>query len=84
MFTDIEGSTKGAMTERPGDRRGQEVLRTHNAIVRQQVAAIEGFEVKSQGDGFASWWYFPAPGGPWGAPSHVYLQSVGAGLGYSI
>ncbi len=50
MFTDIEGST--AMTERLGDRRAQEVLRTHNAIIREQVGANEGFEVKSQGDGF--------------------------------
>ena len=50
MFTDIEGST--AMTERLGDTRAQEVLRTHNAIIRQQVAAHQGFEVKSQGDGF--------------------------------
>ena len=50
MFTDIEGSTE--MTERLGDRRAQEVLRVHNAIVREQVGAFGGFEVKSQGDGF--------------------------------
>ena len=50
MFTDIEGST--AMTERLGDLRAQEVLRVHNAIIREQVGANEGFEVKSQGDGF--------------------------------
>ena len=50
MFTDIEGST--AMTERLGDQRAQDVLRTHNAIIREQVGANEGFEVKSQGDGF--------------------------------
>ena len=50
MFTDIEGST--AMTERLGDARAQEVLRVHNAIIREQVAAHDGFEVKSQGDGF--------------------------------
>ena len=40
------------MTERLGDQRAQDVLRIHNAIVRQQVAAHHGFEVKSQGDGF--------------------------------
>ncbi len=40
------------MTERLGDARAQEVLRIHNAIIRQQVAAHQGFEVKSQGDGF--------------------------------
>ena len=50
MFTDIEGST--AMTERLGDQKAREVLRIHNAIIRQQVAAHQGFEVKSQGDGF--------------------------------
>ncbi len=50
LFTDIEGST--AMTERLGDQRWLELLRAHNAIVREQVAAHGGFEVKSQGDGF--------------------------------
>ena len=50
LFSDIEGST--AMTERLGDQRWLEVLREHNAIVREQVAAHEGFEVKSEGDGF--------------------------------
>ena len=50
LFTDIEGST--AMTERLGDHRAQEILHAHNRIVREQVAAHGGFEVKSQGDGF--------------------------------
>jgi class 3 adenylate cyclase/tRNA A-37 threonylcarbamoyl transferase component Bud32 len=50
MFSDIEDST--AMTEHLGDRRWMEVLRGHNAIVRDQVRAHGGFEVKSQGDGF--------------------------------
>jgi class 3 adenylate cyclase len=50
MFSDIEGST--AMTERLGDQRWMEVLREHNAIVREQVKAHGGFEVKSEGDGF--------------------------------
>jgi class 3 adenylate cyclase len=50
MFSDIEGST--AMTERLGDQRWIEVLREHNAIVREQIAAHGGFEVKSEGDGF--------------------------------
>ncbi len=50
LFSDIEGST--AITERLGDRRWLELLRAHNAIVREQVASHEGFEVKSEGDGF--------------------------------
>jgi eukaryotic-like serine/threonine-protein kinase len=50
MFSDIEDST--LMTESLGDVRWMEVLREHNRIVREQVAAHGGFEVKSQGDGF--------------------------------
>ena len=50
LFSDIEGSTE--MTERLGDQRWMELLSEHNAIVREQVAAHDGFEVKSQGDGF--------------------------------
>jgi len=50
LFTDIEGSTQ--MTERLGDQRWLSVLREHNRIVREQLAAHGGFEVKSQGDGF--------------------------------
>ena len=50
MFSDIEGST--VLTERLGDKRWMEVLREHNAIVREQIAAHGGFEVKSEGDGF--------------------------------
>jgi class 3 adenylate cyclase len=50
MFSDIEGST--AMNERLGDKRWLDLLREHNAIVRQQVKAHGGFEVKSAGDGF--------------------------------
>ena len=50
LFSDIEGSTQ--MTERLGDQRMQQILRGHNDIVRYQVAAYEGFEVKSLGDGF--------------------------------
>jgi len=50
LFSDIEGST--AMNERLGDQRWLELLREHNAIVREQLAAHGGFEVKSAGDGF--------------------------------
>ena len=50
MFTDIENFTP--MNERLGDKLAQEVARTHSAIVRRQIAVHEGFEVKSQGDGF--------------------------------
>jgi len=50
MFSDIEGST--VLTERLGDKAWMAVLKEHNAIVREQVKAHGGFEVKSEGDGF--------------------------------
>jgi len=50
LFSDIEDST--ILTERLGDERWLELLREHNAIFREQVARHEGYEVKSQGDGF--------------------------------
>jgi len=50
LFSDIEGST--AINDRLGDVRWLELLRAHNRIVRKQVEACGGFEVKSQGDGF--------------------------------
>jgi class 3 adenylate cyclase len=50
LFTDIERST--ALNERLGDVRWLELLRIHNRLVRDQVQACQGFEVKSQGDGF--------------------------------
>jgi class 3 adenylate cyclase len=50
VFSDMEGFT--AMTERLGDLKAREVIRDHNAIVREQLAAHAGYEVELQGDGF--------------------------------
>jgi class 3 adenylate cyclase len=50
LFSDMEGYTE--MTERLGDLRAREILYAHNQIIREQVVACGGFEVKSQGDGF--------------------------------
>jgi class 3 adenylate cyclase len=50
LFSDIEDST--IITERLGDQRWLEVLREHNSIFREQLERHEGYEVKSQGDGF--------------------------------
>jgi len=50
LFTDVEGST--ALTQRLGDAKAQEVLRTHNRIVRDALKAHSGSEVKTMGDGF--------------------------------
>ena len=50
LFSDIEDST--VLTEKLGDEHWLEVLREHNAIFREQISRHEGYEVKSQGDGF--------------------------------
>jgi class 3 adenylate cyclase len=50
LFSDIEGYS--AMTSRLGDERAQEIIRAHHDLVRKQIAAHGGFEVKSQGDSF--------------------------------
>src|SRR5260370_7688253 len=44
--------SSSVLFERLGDLRAQEILRAHNAIVREQVALHKGYEVKSMGDGF--------------------------------
>jgi class 3 adenylate cyclase len=49
LFTDITGST--ALTQRLGDARAQELLRTHNTIVRDALKAHGGSEIKHMGDG---------------------------------
>ncbi len=49
MFTDIVGST--ALTQQLGDVGAQQVVRTHNAVVRNALAAYHGREVKQTGDG---------------------------------
>ena len=50
MFSDIEDST--VLTERLGDQAWQELLRKHNALIREQLRAYGGYEVKTMGDGF--------------------------------
>ncbi len=49
LFTDMEGST--TLTQRLGDAKAQEVLRAHNAIVREALKAHGGSEIKHTGDG---------------------------------
>ena len=49
LFTDMEGST--SLTQRLGDAKAQEVLRTHNGIVREALKAHGGSEIKHTGDG---------------------------------
>jgi class 3 adenylate cyclase len=50
MFTDIENSTE--MIERLGDEDASVLVKEHNDIIRNQVAACGGYEVKFRGDGF--------------------------------
>jgi len=49
MFTDIEGST--SMTQRLGDAGAQDLLRTHNALLREALKEHGGREIKHTGDG---------------------------------
>jgi class 3 adenylate cyclase/pimeloyl-ACP methyl ester carboxylesterase len=49
LFTDMEGSTN--LTQRLGDAAAQELLRTHNAIIRDALRAHRGAEIKHTGDG---------------------------------
>ena len=58
MFSDIEGSTE--LNERVGDRRWLAIVRRHNSLIRDRVAAHRGAVVKSRGDGFML--VFDAPG----------------------
>ena len=49
LFTDLAGST--AMQSRLGDEPAREVLRAHDAAVRQAISEFNGREVKHTGDG---------------------------------
>ena len=48
LFTDMESST--ALTQRLGDAGAQELVRAHNAIVREALSAHGGSEIKHTGD----------------------------------
>ncbi|MCI0799984.1 MAG: hypothetical protein J4O06_14485 [Chloroflexi bacterium] len=78
LFSDIEGSTQ--MTERLGDQRMQQVLRGHNEIVRRQVAAHGGFEVKSLGGRLHAGLLLRPPGPPMrhGHPEGICRPQPGA------
>jgi adenylate cyclase len=49
LFTDITDST--SLTQRLGDAAAQELVRAHNAIVREALKASGGSEIKHTGDG---------------------------------
>ncbi|PWU24913.1 MAG: adenylate/guanylate cyclase domain-containing protein [Candidatus Rokuibacteriota bacterium] len=60
LFTDIAGSTERAAAL--GDRRWRELLARHQTLVRDQLAAYGGREVKTMGDGFLATFDGPAKG----------------------
>ena len=59
LFTDMEDST--ALTQRLGDAKAQELVRAHNAIVREALSANGGSEIKHTGDGIMA--SFPSTSG---------------------
>ncbi|MDA8232305.1 MAG: adenylate/guanylate cyclase domain-containing protein [Magnetospirillum sp.] len=59
MFTDMVGSTD--LTQAKGDMAAQEVVRSHNGIVRSAIAQQEGREIKHTGDGIMA--SFPSASG---------------------
>lgn len=56
FFTDMEAST--SLTQRLGDEGAQELVRTHNSIVRDGLRTYGGSEIKHTGDGIMA--SFPA------------------------
>lgn len=56
LWTDLEGHTP--IMQRLGDDRGRELLREHEKITRDALAAHDGTEVKTMGDAFMAW--FPS------------------------
>lgn len=49
LFTDMEGST--SLTQQLGDDKAMQILRAHDAIVREALRNAGGHEVKHTGDG---------------------------------
>jgi len=60
MFTDIIGSTE--RTAEVGDARWRELIESHHARVRGQLARFRGREIDTAGDGFFASFDGPARG----------------------
>ncbi|MBI3029909.1 MAG: adenylate/guanylate cyclase domain-containing protein [Candidatus Rokubacteria bacterium] len=58
LFTDIVGSTEQAA--RLGDRRWRELIESHHALVRKELARFRGREIDTAGDGFLATFDGPA------------------------
>jgi class 3 adenylate cyclase len=75
LFTDIVGSTETAA--RLGDRRWRDLLESHDATVRRELAVHRGTEVKTMGDGFLATFDGPARAIRCAAAIHDGLRSSG-------
>jgi len=60
LFTDIVGSTEKAAAL--GDHRWRDLLDSHHATIRRNLARFRGHEVKTTGDGFLATFDGPARG----------------------
>lgn len=58
LFTDIVASTERAAEL--GDRRWRELLESHHALVRRELARFRGREIDTAGDGFLATFDGPA------------------------
>jgi pimeloyl-ACP methyl ester carboxylesterase/class 3 adenylate cyclase len=58
LFTDMVGATEKAASL--GDRRWRELLGSHNALVRRELARYRGREIDTAGDGFLAAFDGPA------------------------
>jgi class 3 adenylate cyclase len=58
LFTDIVGATEKAASL--GDRRWHDLLDTHHALVRSELARFRGREIDTAGDGFLATFDGPA------------------------
>jgi class 3 adenylate cyclase len=78
LFTDIVGSTETAA--RLGDRRWRDLLESHDATVRRELAAHRGREVKTMGDGFLAVFDGPARAIRCAVAIRESLRQIGIGV----
>src|SRR5262249_45241988 len=78
LFTDIVGSTETAA--RLGDRRWRDLIESHDATVRRELAAYRGREVKTMGDGFLAVFDGPARAIRCAVSIRDHVRRIGIGL----
>ncbi len=75
LFTDIIGST--GLAERLGDKAWRELLDSHHALIRHELARFRGREIDTAGDGFFATFDGPARGVRCALAIRDVLQSIG-------